>query len=138
MKYDSILSAPHWEPRSRPRMPMEKRAAQFQPFDPLEGYEETVTETARETDDERFLDDTRIDALNAELAVLLSRIREEPTVTVTWFEPDSRKSGGAYRTATGPLKKLDEYGGVLRLADGTAIPFERIFSIHSPDAWKDS
>ncbi len=133
MKYDRILNAPHWEPRSRPRMPMEKRAAQFQPFDPLEGYEETVSETARETDDERFLDETRIDALNAQLAVLQSRIRDCPGITVTWFEPDSRKSGGAYRTVTGKLKKLDEYEGTMRLTDGTVIPLKRIFSLTASD-----
>lgn len=129
MKYDSILNAAHWEPRSRLRMPMEKRAAQFQPFDPLEGYEETVAETARETDSERFLDGTSIDSINEELAALQFRIREQPTVTVTWFEPDPRKTGGAYRTITGQLKKLDEYGGRMILTDGTAIPFERIFSL---------
>ena len=50
MKYDEILNAPRWEPRSRVRMPMEKRAAQFQPFDPLDGYSEAVEETAREAE----------------------------------------------------------------------------------------
>ena len=52
MKYDEILNAPRWEPRSRPRMPMEKRAAQFQPFDPLEGYSDAVEETARKAEEE--------------------------------------------------------------------------------------
>ena len=56
MKYYEILNAPRWEPRRRVRMPMEKRAAQFQPFDPLEGYSDEVEETARVTDAERWLD----------------------------------------------------------------------------------
>ena len=64
MKYDEILNAPRWEPRGRVRMPMEKRAAQFQPFDPLEGYSDAVEETARDTDAERWLDETSIDSIN--------------------------------------------------------------------------
>ena len=129
MKYEEILNVPRWEPRSRVRMPMEKRAAQFQPFDPLEGYSDEVEETARVTDAERWLDETSIDFINRQLAELQQRIREQPTVTVTFFEPDDRKSGGAYRTVTGKVKKLDEYGGQMILTDGTVIPLERILSI---------
>ncbi len=129
MKYDDILNAARWEPRSRVRMPMEKRAAQFQPFDPLEGYSDAVEETARDTDAERWLDETSIDLINRQLAELQQRIREQPAVTVTFFEPDGRKSGGAYRTVTGKVKKLDEYDGQMVLTDGTVIPLERILSM---------
>ena len=100
-KYDKILNAPPWEPRSQPRMPLSKRAAQFQPFDPLEGYDEAVTETARETDAERYLDETTVASLNATLAELNARIKEQPAVTVTYFVPDTKKSGGAYHTRSG-------------------------------------
>ena len=89
-KYDNILNAPPWEPRSHPRMPMSKRAAQFQPFDPLEGYDEAVNETARETDAERYLDETTVASLNATLAELNARIEEQPAVTVTYFVPDMK------------------------------------------------
>ena len=129
MKYDEILNVPRWEPRSRVRMPMEKRVAQFQPFDPLEGYSDEVEETARFTDAERWLDETSVELINRQLAELAQRIREQPGVTVTFFEPDGRKSGGAYRTVTGKVKKLDEYGGQMVLTDGTVIPLERILSI---------
>ena len=129
MKYDAILNAPHWNPRSRIRMPMEKRAAQFQPFDPLEGYSDAIAETARETDPERWLDETGIDAINQELACLRSRLAGHPTISATWFEADSRKSGGAYRTASGIVKKLDEYTGQMILTDETVIPIDRLFSL---------
>ena len=131
MKYEEILNVPRWEPRSRVRMPMEKRAAQFQPFDPLEGYSDEVEETARVTDAERWLDETSVDFINRQLAELAQRIREQPGVTVTFFEPDGRKSGGAYRTVSGKVKKLDEYGGQMVLADGTVIPLERILSLET-------
>ena len=133
MKYDEILNAPRWEPRGRVRMPIEKRAAQFQPFDPLEGYSDAVEETARDTDAERWLDETSIDLINRQLAELQQRIREQPSVTVTFFKPDERKSGGAYRTVTGKIKKLDEYGGQMVLTDGMVIPLERILSMETTE-----
>ena len=128
-KYDKILDAPPWEPRSHPRMPMSKRAAQFQPFDPLEGYGEAVTETARETEDERYLDETTVASLNATLAELNARIKEQPAVTVTCFVPDTKKSGGAYQTLSGKLRKLDELNGEMTLTDGTKIPLARIMTL---------
>lgn len=130
MKFEAILNAPHWNPRSRLRMPMEKRAAQFQPFDPLEGYSDAVAETARETDAERWLDETSIDTINQQLSLLQARLKEHPTISVTWFEADDRKSGGAYRTVTGAVKKLDEYEGRMVLEDGTVIRLENIFSLN--------
>ena len=128
-KYDKILNAPPWEPRSHPRMPLSKRAAQFQPFDPLEGYDEAVTETARETDAERYLDETTVASLNATLAELNARIKEQPAVTVTYFVPDTKKSGGAYHTRSGKLKKLDELNEEMTLTDGTKIPLARIMTL---------
>ena len=130
-KYVKILNAPPWEPRSHPRMPMSKRAAQFQPFDPLEGYDEAVTETARETDAERYLDETTVASLNATLAELNARIKEQPAVTVTYFVPDTRKSGGAYHTLSGKIKKLDELKEELTLTDGTRIPLRQIMTLRS-------
>ncbi|MBQ9663654.1 MAG: hypothetical protein IJV40_10940 [Oscillospiraceae bacterium] len=129
MKYDAILDLPHWEPRFRLRMPRENRAAQFSPFDPLEGYEEAVAETARETDAERWLDEESISAINRELAFLKPRLKDRPAVTVTWFEPDARKTGGAYQTRTESVKKIDEYESRLILTDGTEIPLDRILSL---------
>ena len=128
-KYDKILNAPPWEPRSHPRMPMSKRAAQFQPFDPLEGYGDAVTETARETDAERYLDETAVASLNATLAELNARIKEQPAVTVTYFVPDAKKLGGAYQTLSGKLKKLDELNEEMTLTDGTRIPLKHIMTL---------
>ena len=128
-KYDNILNAPPWEPRSHPRMPRSKRAAQFQPFDPLEGYDEAVSEIARETDAERYLDETTVASLNATLAELNARIKEQPAVTVTYFVPDTKKSGGAYQTLSGKLKKLDELNEEMTLTDGTRIPLKHIMTL---------
>lgn len=47
-EYEKIINLPRPEPKCRPRMPMEKRAAQFAPFAALTGYEDVLKKTARE------------------------------------------------------------------------------------------
>ena len=51
--------------------------------------------------------------------------------TITWFQPDERKDGGAYLTATGRLKKFRELERILVLADGTEIPMEDVVALES-------
>ncbi len=46
-KYKDILLLPHPEPKERPRMPKEKRAAQFMPFAALTGFEDGIDEERR-------------------------------------------------------------------------------------------
>lgn len=47
--YDDLLLLPHYVSPTRPRMAPLERAAQFSPFDALEGYREKITETSRQT-----------------------------------------------------------------------------------------
>ena len=56
---------------------------------------------------------------------------EQPELTVTWFQPDARKEGGAYLTATGRLKKFRELERILILTDGTEIPLEDVVALES-------
>jgi len=56
-------------------------------------------------------------------------LKTDPTVTVTYFVHDSRKDGGAYRSATGAAKKVDEHLGVLAMSNGITIPFDDILSL---------
>ena len=75
-------------------------------------------------------EDTKAE-LDRRQAVLLEHIAEQPEITVTWFQPDERKDGGAYLTATGRLKKLDEIQRVLVLVDGTKILLDDVASLES-------
>ena len=56
----------------------------------------------------------------------LEPIQEQPEVTVTYFQPDEKKNGGAYVTVTGSAKKIDK---VLVLRDGTVIPIDDVISV---------
>ena len=105
------------------------RAAQFSPFAALTGYDGVIEETARLTEREVSMDVGAEAELDEKLREIRERIHLRPEVTVTYFKPDSRKSGGAYVTVTGRVKKIDAYTNTVCFADGTAIPIEQIFKI---------
>lgn len=127
--YDDIIDLPHHVSSTRPRMPMIDRAAQFQPFRALTGYEDAVRETARLTDRRIELTEEEKARLDAALQRLMDSISSRPQVSVTWFQPDKRKAGGAYVTTTERLKKIDDLEGVLILLGGERIVIEDILDI---------
>ena len=130
-EYDDIIDLPHYVSETRPHMSPLDRAAQFAPYDALNGYSEEITETARRTDAREELDDTEMEILSEKIAILddlcdetahgrfvsAAEGREDvpalPVVTVTYFVPDyrmnrrSKKTGGAYLTHTGAVRRVD-------------------------------
>lgn len=128
-KYDDIINLPHHVSATHPHMPMIDRAAQFQPFRALTGYEDAVHETARLTDQRVELTEDEKALLDVRLQKLADEIRSQPLVTLTYFQPDKKKAGGAYITVTGQLKKIDDYEGALVLAGGERIVIEDILEI---------
>ncbi len=125
-RYDDIIHLPHPEPSTHPRMTMENRAAQFSPFAALTGYDEATREEARLTDEKKELSDDMIEMLDARLAVLEQHLKEHPSITVTYFQQDEKKSGGRYITVSGNLKNLDGVKHTLHMTDNTKIPIEDI------------
>lgn len=126
--YDDILPLPHPTSKTHPRMSRQDRAAQFSPFAALTGYEDVVKETARLTDSKSELTDDEKAVLDERLRLAVDLNSE---VTVTWFRPDSKKSGGSYATTAGRIKKADQISGLLVMEDGTKIPIEEITDIDS-------
>ena len=49
-KYDDIIDLPHHVSETRPRLSMEKRAAQFAPFAAITGHSEAIEDTIRTND----------------------------------------------------------------------------------------
>ena len=129
--YDDIINLPHPTSQRHPRMPIRDRAAIFSPFAALSGHGAAIAETARLTERRMELDEDTRAELDRKQAVLLEHMDEQPDVTITWFQPDERKDGGAYLTATGRLKKLRELERLLVLADGAEIPLEDVVALES-------
>lgn len=130
-KYDDIIHLSRPASPRRARMSMIDRGAQFSPFAALVGYDAAIAETARLTDFQIELTEGAKAELNKMLQSLAENVRRCPEVQVTWFVPDERKSGGAYVTAMGCVKKVDPYREVLVFTDGREIPFGRIYEIES-------
>ncbi len=128
--YDDILQLSHPTSKTHPRMSRTARAAQFSPFAALTGYEAAIKETARLTDQELDLDDTMKAELNEKLSFLKKHLKDKPQISITFFVPDTKKTGGAYKTTTGWVKKILEYERHLLLTDGTIIPVDKIIDIH--------
>ena len=128
-KYDDILHLSHPTSAKPPRMPISERAAIFSPFAALTGHAGAIAETARLTERKMELDEDAKAELDRRQAVLLEHIAEQPEITVTWFCPDEKKSGGAHVVTTGRLKKVDNAAGTLRLADGLTISLDEIVDL---------
>lgn len=128
-RYDDIINLPHHVSNKHPHMAPIDRAAQFSPFAALTGHDEAIKETARLTDERMELDENRKELLDARLQLLREHLGEKPTVTFTFFEPDERKSGGAYVTVTGSVKKIEEYENKIVLEEGAAIFIDDIYAV---------
>ena len=128
-KYDNILNLPHHVSSTRPHMSMHDRAAQFSPFAALTGYDDTVRETARLTDERLELTADRINALNQKIDFLKEHAEKRPEITVEYFIPDEKKSGGKYVTLLGKFRRIDEYNHNMVFTSGEEIPLNDIFNI---------
>lgn len=127
--YDDIIDLPHHVSETHPPMSRADRAAQFSPFAALTGYDAAVRETARVTERRIELDEGVKAELNARLNCILEHLPERPQVSITYFMPDEKKSGGAYRTVTGAVRKLDSFAKTLTLVDGTVVPMEEMVHV---------
>ena len=133
-KYDDIINLPHHVSKTRNAMSMENRAAQFAPFAALTGYNDAITETARQTDTLNELSDEEKDLLSYKLHYA---IEEGSLIDITYFVPDKFKSGGAYRIITGRIKRWYEYDNTLLMEDGTIISIPFVFYVDIKDRNKD-
>lgn len=127
--YDDIINLPNPTSKKHPRMSLYDRAAQFSPFAALTGHDAAIQETARLTDEKVELDEDTLNRLNEQLNIIRNHIGTNVSVSITYFVPDDRKSGGAYVTHSGTVKKIDEYERVIVMSDKTRIPIEQISEI---------
>ena len=130
-EYKDIINLPHHVSSKRPQMPMLDRAAQFSPFASLTGYDDAIHETGRLTDEKIDLSEEDKKTLDRKQQILSEKLSDHPALTITYFVPDAKKSGGAYVTKDGNLKKIDEFERWMMLPDGTKIPLDDVSDIES-------
>ena len=128
IKYGDIIDHEHHTSPRHPRMSRLNRAAQFSPFAALTGYDELITEAARETQSRISLDEDRKSELNEKLVYLLGRGREL-CADFRVFVPDSRKDGGEYAVIRGRIAGYNEIGRSIHLEGGTIVFIDDIAGI---------
>ena len=112
-------------------MSLHDRAAQFSPFAALTGHDDAIKETARLTDKKIELDETTKTMLNEKFNFIMEHIYDQPEITVTYFIPDTLKSGGMYVDFAGKVKKYDCLNRILYFTDNTEIRVDDISEIES-------
>ena len=75
------------------------------------------------------MDETRKAEIDEQLQYLQQHIDERPDVEIIHFVLDERKTGGAYVTTTGKVKKLDPYTRQVVWVSGEKISIDRIYAI---------
>ncbi len=125
-KYRDIINLPHHVSPTRPKMDRVARAAQFSPFSALVGYDDMIDETNRKTDE--FFDFGEEDnaELDRKLSIISEKQNERPTIEITYFIADEKKSGGAYKTVTKQVKRVDYVLRKILFCDRTELPLDVI------------
>ena len=129
--YEDIVNLPRHISKVHPQATMADRAARFSPFAAISGYEDMVKEAARVTEERIDITDATKELLNEKLNMIVEFLDEEPEVTITYFEPDKKKDGGAYISITGTVKKIDEYERIVLMSDDKKIRIDEIYAIES-------
>lgn len=127
--YDDIIGLPHHVSDRHAHMSGTDRAAQFAPFAALTGHDASIRETARLTDQLMELTEDRKAVLNRILQHLWEHLEERPDVTITYFLPDCKKSGGAYVSTTGRIIKFQQNQRLIVMEDQTAIPIDSVYDV---------
>lgn len=128
--YEDIIDLPHPISKIHRPMALADRAAQFNPFAALTGYDDEIREAARFTSEKILLAEDEKQALDKKLQALLLRIDEQPNIEVVYFVADEKKSGGDYQTVRGTLKKMDAIQRHLVFLDGTRIAITDILRLN--------
>ena len=128
-KYDDIINLEYHKSKKHPPMSLYARSSQFAPFAALTGYEEAVTETAREVGKRIDIDEELRNILDSKIQILSEQIKKKTEIIFTYFMPDLTKDGGAYRSVTGIIKKIDFIKQIIILEDKTEIPISEIIDI---------
>ncbi len=128
-QYDDIISIPRPDLKRHSRMPISDRAAQFKPFAALTGYASVIEEAARVTDQEIILDESEKAEIDMKLRSIRDNIQRHPEITLVYFLPDAKKSGGSIQTVSGIVSAVDIRENNLILDSGSKISFDSIIEI---------
>lgn len=126
-RYDDMLDLPRHSSTLHKHMSIEDRAAQFIPFQAVQGYEDAVKETARLTDEKIELSENQKQELNEKINFLIKH--KNILISITYYVLDGKKAGGHYKTIIDNLKNIDLINKTIILHNKQIIKMEDILDI---------
>lgn len=124
-EYDDIINVKR--PISKhPKLSISQRAAIFNPFQAMTGYDEEIIETNRYVEARMPMSDDLLDELNNMIQYILTNLDCE--YSITYFIKDKLKDGGTYNTIEGLISKINLNDRIL-IIDGTKILFDDLYQI---------
>lgn len=129
-KYEDIINLPHHVSKTRKPMSLYNRAAQFAPFAALTGYDDAIKETSRITEQRIELSEELKNMLNQKIKLISENIKLQPKVSITYFVPDNKKSGGVYKTISGNVRRIDEIEKYLLFTNKLKVYFYDVIFIN--------
>lgn len=130
-KYRDIINLPHHVSKRHAQMSRYERAAQFAPFAALTGYEDIIEEEGRLTESRIEINEEAKFILDRKMQILMNCVEQMPFVSITYFVPDERKSGGEYVTIDENIKKIDVLKHEIITDKDTIIPVKEIVDMQS-------
>lgn len=127
-KYADMLPLKHHVSLTRRPMDRLSHATQFMPFAALDGYEDQIEETGRETQKKPLLSHEEKEKISEGLRYLAEQKSLCP-VCLTYFQKDAKKEGGEIKTIRGNVKRVKEEEKRLVLEEGPVIEFDDILSL---------
>ena len=128
-QYGDIINLQHHVSGNREHMSVLDRAAQFAPFAAVTGFDGAIKETARLTHHRIELDEAEKAILDEKLRIVQEQLSRQQEIELVYFRPDEMKTGGAYISVRGNVKKIEGYERTVVMQDGTRIPIEEIVDI---------
>ena len=129
--YQDIIDMPRHISKNRKHMSNHDRAAQFAPFAALVGFSDKIDEASRITSDLIEISDDEKEILNQKLLFIDKNIFNKIQVKVTYFVPDEYKDGGAYKTETIIIKRIDLLKRIIISEDNRTYDLDYILDIDS-------
>lgn len=127
--YEDIICLSRPRSAAHPPMPVADRAAQFAPFAALTDYHSAIEEMARFTDEKIEPGENAKAILDEKLLLLQQKLPSHPEISLLYFRPDTKKTGGSYIHTTGFLKKIDPYQRRIILQGGLSVSMDDIMDI---------
>ncbi len=124
-EYDDIINIKRPISKHK-KLSIEQRAAQFNPFQAMTGYDDAIIETNRYVEARLLMNED----LESELNQMIQYILINPNLEyqVTYFIKDKLKDGGVYNTVSGIVTKINLNDRFL-IIDYIKISFDDLYTI---------